>query len=475
VGEVGGVGGLAVLSQAGATWYDLGTCGAQMRIERLYLRDTGPFREVELEFPRGTDPDKADVYMFVGQNGSGKSTLLEAMAQMFTSSPTATPRRFRARDALIALKVDEELALYGEVQGSDYERFLDPWFEGNPPPSHSRWPLHAIHTPHQWLSQRPNRPLQLELDGIEPSSSVVLPPIEGAVFGYGAARTVERSIGGDLGDPKPQENPLRGAATLEHMRLGSAFSRWVANADARHALNLRAGDHEAAGKAVETLGRLESVLSKITERHLKFSLEPGTLAVQLELDGVPIALDLLPEGLKALLAWLGDLFMRMERIWWTTKAPIVEQPIVLLLDEIDVHQHPVWQRRIVPILQELLPNAQIFLATHSPFVVGSASDAFIYPLSLDKQGVAQVGERLSSLAGYSYPTVLQEVFGVPEHFDIETQQGLDAFYKLRDDVIRGEGDPQELHDAAVNFPNRSPEIDTILGYELRALTRRAGA
>jgi predicted ATPase len=42
---------------------------------------------------------------------------------------------------------------------------------------------------------------------------------------------------------------------------------------------------------------------------------------------------------------------------------------IVLIDEIDVHLHPKWQRRIVPALEDLFPNCQFIATTHSPFVI----------------------------------------------------------------------------------------------------------
>jgi len=42
---------------------------------------------------------------------------------------------------------------------------------------------------------------------------------------------------------------------------------------------------------------------------------------------------------------------------------------IVLIDEIDVHLHPKWQRRIVPALEDLYRNCQFIATTHSPFVI----------------------------------------------------------------------------------------------------------
>jgi predicted ATPase len=53
-----------------------------MHIEKLLLRDVGPFDEETIEFPRGTHPRLADVYLLTGPNGTGKSTILYALASL---------------------------------------------------------------------------------------------------------------------------------------------------------------------------------------------------------------------------------------------------------------------------------------------------------------------------------------------------------------------------------------------------------
>jgi predicted ATP-binding protein involved in virulence len=77
---------------------------------------------------------------------------------------------------------------------------------------------------------------------------------------------------------------------------------------------------------------------------------------------------------------VADLSLRLETIPWVNTGDVFLQPLILLLDEVDIHLHPKWQRLILPAVQKLLPNAQIFASTHSPFVVGSVKDAWIYRL-----------------------------------------------------------------------------------------------
>lgn len=53
---------------------------------------------------------------------------------------------------------------------------------------------------------------------------------------------------------------------------------------------------------------------------------------------------------------------------------------IVLIDEIDVHLHPKWQRLIVPALEELFPNCQFIATTHSPFVIQATDRDKIIPI-----------------------------------------------------------------------------------------------
>lgn len=59
---------------------------------------------------------------------------------------------------------------------------------------------------------------------------------------------------------------------------------------------------------------------------------------------------------------------------------------VVLIDEIDVHLHPKWQRMIVPALEELFPACQFIATTHSPFVVQSVQENNVQHLNRNISG-----------------------------------------------------------------------------------------
>lgn len=56
---------------------------------------------------------------------------------------------------------------------------------------------------------------------------------------------------------------------------------------------------------------------------------------------------------------------------------------VVLIDEIDMHLHPKWQKTIIADLKRTFPNIQFITTTHSPFIVQSLKAREI--INLDNQ------------------------------------------------------------------------------------------
>ncbi len=206
---------------------------------------------------------------------------------------------------------------------------------------------------------------------------------------------------------------------------------------------------------------------------LKFILDPEPLEVKVLLEGRSLAVDVLPDGLKSVVSWIADLLMRLDRIPWVDDRDVFQRNLILFLDEIDIHLHPKWQRRILPAVQQLFPNAQIFVSTHSPFVVGSIGDARVYSFSL-KGELATLEKATETRAGSSYSLVLDEIFEVDEAFDIQTETQLDLFYELKENVLRDPSQGEPFLELAGQIAGKSLELSDIVGRELRQLSRITG-
>jgi hypothetical protein len=81
-----------------------------------------------------------------------------------------------------------------------------------------------------------------------------------------------------------------------------------------------------------------------------------------------------------------DLAARLFDRYPDSPNPIAE-PAVVLIDEIDLHLHPKWQRTIMAYLSERFINTQFIVTAHSPLIVQAAEQANIVVLKRGEQGV----------------------------------------------------------------------------------------
>lgn len=100
-------------------------------------------------------------------------------------------------------------------------------------------------------------------------------------------------------------------------------------------------------------------------------LNPLRFAVKM--NGETLNIMQLSDGYKTLLSLVVDLASRMALANPQMANPL-EAPAIVLIDEIDLHLHPEWQRRVAGDLLSTFPNAQFILTTHSPYVVASINN-----------------------------------------------------------------------------------------------------
>jgi predicted ATP-binding protein involved in virulence len=95
----------------------------------------------------------------------------------------------------------------------------------------------------------------------------------------------------------------------------------------------------------------------------------------------------------------------------------VDKPGVVLIDEIEAHIHPSWQREIPEWFKIHFPRVQFFVTTHSPLVAQAADDngAFLLPASVDvaSEPRALSEDELARLRlGHAEKTLLGVAFGL---------------------------------------------------------------
>jgi len=444
------------------------------RVEALALHQVGVFDDVSIDFKpiasAERDANKAEIHLFTGPNGCGKSTLLYALAEIFdiNNSNSLIRRRFRGSDSYVDFLFDGKTGRYGaslkhSKQKNRYGYFLrisgyssDTYFFGyglreteqNELPKYKQIINNSQPNPRYWNFQ-----------------------FAYAAFAYSGQRTLRDTSLATI--QQITNSPFEFALSFDGSVRPQVLLQWIANNRTQSALAKADGDNKAAQVYDQALNRITALIRDICDLELEFRLERSLLAVTVLVNGDTIYFDNLPDGLKSIISWVADLALRLEAIPWQEQRDVFSQPIILLLDEVDIHLHPKWQRRILPAIQTLLPNAQIFVSTHSPFVVGSVEDAWVYRLPEPGQGNGII-EGVQSGAGKSYRLILNEVFGIDDEFDIETEALFDEFYRLRDRFMKDQQGREVLLEAAGKLAARGEEAALIVSRELRQIARVTG-
>ncbi|MCP1519542.1 putative ATP-binding protein involved in virulence [Pseudomonas migulae] len=103
------------------------------------------------------------------------------------------------------------------------------------------------------------------------------------------------------------------------------------------------------------------------------------LHMAIDKDGVTLNVSQLSQGEKSMMALVGDIARRLAMMNQSLDNPLEGDGIVLI-DEVDLHLHPKWQRSLIRQLSETFPNCQFVLTTHSPLVISDAKDVLCYVL-----------------------------------------------------------------------------------------------
>ena len=177
--------------------------------------------------------------------------------------------------------------------------------------------------------------------------------------------------------------------------------------------------------------------------------------------GEPLYAGALSSGTQGTLLWIWALAIKMAHHYrWADGWE--KQPAILLIDEIENHLHPTWQRRVIPALLEHFPALQIFATTHSPFVVAGLKAGQVHLLKRDENGVVTASTNTEDIVGWTADEILRNLMGVDDPTDDETAKAAREFRQLRSEGPRS--DPEE--EAARQ--SRMEELRRFLSRELLA-------
>ena len=334
-----------------------------MIVTRLRLANLRAIEAAEFRFQPGFN-------LIVGVNGVGKTSVLDALGVCLAAVTRAVNQlRFRAESFSVEdIRIGAE-ALTAECEvrldGGDYAYLLHkPRYRSSPQAKGAGMPRAQVHA--------------------TPEKAEFLGPAPAAVSGREAGGrplavlfSTNRSVPSDRA---PGRNVAAGgiaaafgdAFANRELRLGE-FAAWLRVQDA-----LRK-ERPASARALRVM---QDTIAEFLPgyRNLRPSKDKVT---SLWIDRGPVSIPVrqLSDGERGTLAVVLDLTRRLTQANPGLANPVTDAAAVVLIDEIDLHLHPKWQRQVVHNLTAAFPQCQFIATTHSPQVIGEVEHDHIQIMS----------------------------------------------------------------------------------------------
>ncbi|MGF1577030.1 MAG: AAA family ATPase [Cyanophyceae cyanobacterium] len=369
-----------------------------MKIQRVILNNIGPFKNLEIPLAP-TEKNSSNITVFIGDNGAGKTSVLKALstslswftarlrAEKGSGNPIPEDSIFNAvNTATIEIEVCNPLGLSGDLTQNeinnqfkwilakskkgrkaqynsdlnDCTRLANHYRDALARNEKTSLPLIAFYPVERVVLDIPlkikTKHTFLQLDGYDNSLS------QGVDFRRFFEWFREREdTENESGIPEETLNQLR-ALFESNQYLWKRLTEFNASAKDRQLTAVRTAIHQfmphMKNLRVRRKPRLYMAIDKNDE-----TMNVGQLS----------------QGEKSLMALVGDIARRLAML-----NPALENPLegegIVLIDEVDLHLHPSWQRSLCNRLIETFPNCQFVLTTHSPLVISDCKNVLVYTL-----------------------------------------------------------------------------------------------
>lgn len=336
--------------------------GDKMKINNLHITNVGNISDLDLNFnPR--------MNVICGTNGIGKTTILNSISACFSGQGTNLKKKYGSKKGHIELLLNQ----------------------------------------HEHVSTE----LYKDIDAVEPLESYDIGTMEMTLYKQIINFSIERSIVyKELTTLSkfPSRDYARSIDITKYGLTNTQLKNWLVN---RYMASGHWEDLEYYEK--ENYSLMKNVFS-IINTDIKFKkADTKTYEILLTNNENEVYFEFESAGYKAIVFILLGIISEIEFRGY--EKPAAEFNGVILIDEIDMHLHPAWQREVVRSLKETFPCAQFIITTHSPSVLQDLDNEEIIPLELDEDNNVKIKKlNLSEygLKGWTLEEILSDVMGVKD-------------------------------------------------------------
>lgn len=226
--------------------------------------------------------------------------------------------------------------------------------------------------------------------------------------GYGASRSMGSNRLSESKSASAFATLFDEAATLRNAEEWLVLSDYAASKESDPRKK-----RQAEAELRQVKDTLVALLPDVQDLRVELNEKPGgTPLVQARTSDGWVSLQHLSLGYRTTISWMVDLASRMFEAYPDSADPLAE-PAVALVDEIDLHLHPRWQRELLGHLEKHFPNTQFIATAHSPLVVQAAPNANIAVLKREGDHVV-IHQDAASIRGWRVDQILtSDLFGLP--------------------------------------------------------------
>ena len=373
-----------------------------MPITSLSFTDAGPIDEVHLDFDN-------KVNVITGPNNSGKSTILWVLGELLVYPFTMPSKLFRSNSPTWELSFTSPTDGKQTIKGSlpaEISTFRQMYREIG---FTCYVPAQRQSTTFRSSGPTVSSNIETHLD-----ERVALLQQERPQLIRKFGTQVLREAGRIIKESEEPELAKRSSVLLSGASLVSDAAMKQKFIDLDYATYR---DEKPGGRAIIT--KIASISSEITEgfpiRFIRVSEDPEGLFPLFDTPDGEVSMDVLSQGTQSIIQFLAHFLIGCAE-YYDFPSDLNDMPGILIIDEIDAHLHPTWQRRILPTLTKHFPNFQIFCSTHSPLMLAGLKPGQVHLLHRG-EGKVTVSQNKADIAGWTADEILRQFLQVPNPTD----------------------------------------------------------
>jgi len=346
-----------------------------MRIESIKLKNFRCFENLEVTF-------HPQLTVIVGKNASGKSTILDAVAIAVGTYPSAFDGignyGIRKEDARLVTNV------YGDSLSTDPVYPVSIACEGIVDDKKVSWERTLTKSTGRCTlalaKQITEITSKLQRRIIDGDISAILPLV--AYYGTGRLWLQHREKKEDVLSNSSRTNGY--IDCMDSAANDKLIMNWFSKETNKKLLK-KTGT-AAFDAVILAIEKCISLLLEEDDVSVSYNFDNNDLDIQYKIDGqdVVFPLNRMSDGYKCTISLITDIAYRMAQLNPQLREQVLDAPGVVIIDEIDLHLHPEWQKRILGDLTSIFPNIQFIVSTHASSVISSVKSENLVILNGNK-------------------------------------------------------------------------------------------